>query len=107
MTSGRFSSLLLLGLAFATLASGVLLSYARHEHRVQFRAMQDLISERDQLEVEWGALQLERATWAGYRRIDREARERLDMRPPGMGDIVFLRVESADSGLRSPGAESR
>lgn len=107
MRSRRSSSSLLLGLAFATLASGILLTYARHEHRVQFRAMQDLISERDQLEVEWGALQLERATWAGYRRIDREASERLAMRRPEMRDIVFLRVESADSGLRSPGTESR
>ena len=107
MSSGRSSSSLLLGLAFATLASGILLTYARHEHRVQFRAMQDLIGERDQLEVEWGALQLERATWAGYRRIDREASERLAMRRPDMRDIVFLRVESADSGLRSPGTQSR
>ena len=107
MRSRRSSSLLLLGLAFATLASGILLAYARHEHRVQFRAMQDLISERDQLEVEWGALQLERATWAGYRRIDREASERLAMRRPDMGDIVFLRVGAADSGLRSLGTESR
>lgn len=107
MRSRRSSSLLLLGLACATLASGILLTYARHEHRVQFRAMQDLISERDQLEVEWGALQLERATWAGYRRIDREASERLAMRRPDMRDVVFLRVGSADSVLRSPGTESR
>ena len=107
MRSGRSSSPLLLGLVFATLAGGILLTWARHEHRVQFRAMQDLIGERDQLEVEWGALQLERATWAGYRRIDREAAERLAMRRPGAGDIVFLRVESAESGLRSRGLENR
>ena len=69
--------------------------------------MQDLISERDQLEVEWGALQLERATWAGYRRIDREASERLAMQRPGMSDIVFLRVGAADPGLPNPGSESR
>ena len=107
MKSGRVSSLLLLGLASATLASGILLSFARHEHRVQFRAMQDLISERDQLEVEWGALQLERATWAGYRRIDREASERLAMRRPDQRDIVFLRVGPPGSLLPAPGAESR
>ena len=107
MKPGRSSSLLLLGLAFATLASGILLSYARHEHRVQFRAMQDLIGERDQLEVEWGALQLERATWAGYRRIDREASERLAMRRPEQHDIVFLRVDSADSSSAGPRAASR
>ena len=107
MKSRRSSSSLLLGLALATLASGILLTYARHEHRVQFRAMQDLISERDQLEVEWGALQLERATWAGYRRVDREASERLAMRRPDMDDVVFLRVESPGSGLPGPGTESR
>lgn len=89
------------------LAGGILLSYARHEHRVQFRALQDLISERDQLEVEWGALQLERATWAGYRRIDRQASERLAMRRPDRRDIVFLRVKSTDSGLPAAGAASR
>ena len=41
----------LLVLVGATLASGILLAYARHQHRVQFRAMQALIAERDQLEV--------------------------------------------------------
>ncbi len=97
----------LLVLVGATLASGILLAYARHQHRVQFRAMQALIAERDQLEVEWGALQLERATWVGYRRIDREARERLGMRRPDKQDIVFLRVGSADSLLRTSSAESR
>ena len=103
----RFSSLLLLGLTFATLASGILLTYARHEYRAQFRAMQDLIGKRDQLEVEWGALQIERATWTGYRRIDREASERLSMRRPEKQDIVFLQVQSADSALPGPGTRSR
>ena len=107
MKSGRLSSSLLLGLALGTLASGILLTYARHEHRAQFRAMQTLIGERDGLEVEWGALQLERATWTDYRRIDREASERLAMRRPERRDIVFLRVGLTDSALRSPGTGSR
>ena len=103
---GRLVSPLLLGLALVTLASGILLIYARHEHRAQFRAMQNLIGERDRLEVQWGALQLERATWTGYRRIDREAHERLAMRRPDPGDIVFLRLESGDPALRGLGAGS-
>ena len=107
MNTGRSSSCLLLGLALATLASGILLTYARHEHRAKFQAMQNLIGERDQLEVEWGALQLERATWTGYRRIDREASERLAMRRPERHDIVFLQVQSADSALPGTGAGSR
>ena len=107
MKPGRVLSLALLGLAGATLASGVLLSHARHQHRTQFRAMQTLIAQRDQLEVEWGALQLERATWVGYRRIDREARERLGMRQPQRQDIVFLRIGPMDSSPRTSSAGSR
>ena len=94
MMPGRSSTFVLLGLAAAILASGVLLAYARHEHRAQFQAMQALIAERDGLEVEWGALQLERAATLGYRRIDREARERLGMREPERKDVVFLRLSS-------------
>ncbi len=96
MKQGRLLSIALLGLAGTILASGMLLVYARHEHRAQFRAMQGLIAERDELEVEWGALQLERATTMGYLRIGREARERLGMREPEKGDIVFLRLGSPD-----------
>lgn len=93
MTPGRASSVLLCGLALAVLGSGILLAYARHEHQAQFRAMQQLIGERDELEVQWSALQLERATWTGYRRIGREAGERLSMRRPEKSDIVLLRLQ--------------
>ena len=94
MRQGRLPTLVLLGLAAAILASGTLLAYARHEHRAQFQAMQRLIAERDELEVEWGALQLERAATVGYLRIDREARDRLGMREPERRDLVFLRLSS-------------
>ena len=85
------TSVVLLALAGAVLASGVLLTYARHAHRAHFLSMQELIAERDEIEVEWGALQLERATTLGYLRIDREARERLGMHEPDKRNIVLLR----------------
>ena len=95
-------SLVLSGLALSVLISGVLLVYARQEHRTQFRAMQALIAERDALEVEWGALQLEHATTLGYLRIGREARERLGMREPERADFVFLRLGLPErSGVRA------
>lgn len=93
MISWRVSSVLLCGLALAVPGSGILLAYARHEHQAQFRAMQHLIGERDELEVQWSALQLERATWTGYGRIGREAGERLSMRRPEKRDIVLLRLQ--------------
>ncbi len=107
MKSRRFSSTLLLSLVAATLVSGLLLTYTRHEHRAQFRAMQALIAERDRLEVEWGALQLESAAWTGFGRIDREARERLAMRQPDKSNIVFVRVSSADAPSTLSRKESR
>ena len=107
MKPGGSVSIVLSGLVGATLVSGVLLAYVRHEHRAQFRAMQTLIAERDQLEVEWGAVQLERAAWTGYRRIDLEARERLAMRQPEKRDIVFLRVSAPNASLRESRTESR
>ena len=107
MSSGRFSAFLLLALALGTMASGVLLAYVRHEHREQFRVQQDLIAERDLMEVQWGALQLERATVMGYRRIDREARDRLAMRRPDQRDIVFLRVASTDPAMSNTAVSRR
>lgn len=103
MIPGRASSALLCGLALAVLGSGILLAYARHEHQAQFRAMQHLIGERDELEVQWSALQLERATWIGYGRIGREAGERLSMRRPEKSDIVLLRLQPPRPG--APGKE--
>ena len=107
MKRGGLVSLVSFGVAGAVLVSGVLLVYARHEHRAQFRAMQELIAERDALEVEWGALQLERATTMGYLRIDREARERLGMREPEGQDLVFLRLPSPDRQPALSGARAR
>ncbi len=107
MTPRRSVSIVLSGLVGATLVSGILLAYVRHEHRAQFRAMQTLIAERDELEVEWGALQLERAAWAGYRRIDLEARQGLAMRQPEKRDIVFLRVNAPNASIRESRTESR
>ncbi len=107
MKRGGLVVLALSGVALSVLISGVLLVYARHEHRTQFRAMQAMIAERDALEVEWGALQLERATTLGYLRIDREARERLGMREPERRDIMFLRLGLPNRLPERSGARAR
>ena len=43
-----------------------------------------------QLEVEWGQLQLEQSTWAAHARIEKLAREKLAMRPPLSGQIIAI-----------------
>lgn len=59
-----------------------------------FIQLQDLQQERDQLKTEWGRLQLEQGAWATHGRVERIARERLEMRIPRQGDVVILSVDS-------------
>jgi cell division protein FtsL len=44
------------------------------------------------LDIEWGQLQLEQSTWAGHARIEKFAREKLDMRSPPSGQILLVEV---------------
>ena len=46
---------------------------------------------QDQLDAEWGRLQLEQGTLATPWRIENTARERLDMALPGDNEVVIVR----------------
>ena len=52
--------------------------------------LQKLELARDQLNEEWGRLQLEQSTWATDDRIERIAREKLNMQNPDTSLIVLL-----------------
>lgn len=66
----------------ALVASAVAIVVLRHESRQLFAALQEAERERDQVRVEWSRLQLEQAWLADSGRVEREARETLDMRRP-------------------------
>ncbi len=83
---------LLLGvLVVANVATALTLVRDRHEHRLQFIALTRLEKARDDLNIEFGRLQLEQATWAESNRVDQVARTRLGMTFPRTEDIVVLR----------------
>ena len=82
---------LLAVLVIANVLSAIGVVFARHEHRQLFIALSRLEKARDELNVEFGRLQLEQATWAESNRIDQVARERLGMKFPEAGDIVVVR----------------
>ena len=86
--SGR---LLLAILVVANVLTAIGVVFARHEHRQLFIALSGLETARDELNIEFGRLQLEQATWAESNRIDQVARERLGMKFPEAGDIVVVR----------------
>lgn len=81
--------LLLLAAAVMTSAIGVVLS--THESRKQFVALQVLQKERDELNIQWGRLQLEQSTWATHARIEKGASDKLDMVIPPPGAVVIVR----------------
>ena len=82
---------LLAVLVLANIASAIGVVYARHRHRVLFDEVTWLERARDELNVEFGRLQLEQATVAEATRVDQVARVRLGMKFPEAADIVVVR----------------
>ncbi|WP_425477637.1 cell division protein FtsL [Arenimonas caeni] len=82
---------LLLALALAVIASALGVVWSRHEHRQAYIALSTLEKQRDELNIEFGRLQLEQATWSEANRIEQVAGTRLGMTFPGDDQIVVLR----------------
>ncbi|MBQ4855332.1 cell division protein FtsL [Rhodanobacter sp. B2A1Ga4] len=84
-------ALCLMTLLVAVLASAIGVVWTRHESRVLFVSLTALQNQRDELNIEYGKLELEQATYAEPRRIDDEARQKLGMVDPRPQDIRLLR----------------
>ncbi len=78
-------------LVLTNVASALLVVRDRHQHRQEFNSLSKLEKARDELNIEFGRLQLEQATWAESNRVDQVARARLGMVFPRTEDIVVLR----------------
>lgn len=83
--------LLLAILLIANVGSAIGVIYARHRHRQLFVELNRLINARDELNIEFGRLQLEQATVAESNRVDQIARTRLGMKFPEANDVVVVR----------------
>lgn len=71
----------------AVLGSSLGVIYAKHEARSRFNELQKLTQQRDDLDIEWGRLQLEQSTWATHGRVERVARDELGMITPQATDL--------------------
>ena len=88
--SGR--ALITLAVLLAALVgSAIGVVNARQESRRLFVLVNALEAARDELNVEFGRLQLEQATWAEPQRIERLAREDLGMQFPAAADTRVIR----------------
>ena len=76
----RWMTPLLLGLA--VVVSAIVVVEAKHHNRALIGELEELRIERARLDMEWSQLQLEEATLAHPGKIEKVARERLDMVDP-------------------------
>ena len=77
-------------LAGAVICSGIGVVHARQESRRLFVELTRLTNERDDLNFEFGRLQIEQATAAENNRIEQIARGRLGMVSPAATETVVI-----------------
>ncbi len=78
-------------LLLIVMASAIAVVWARNENRELFIRFTRLQNERDQLNIEYGRLELEDATWADPARVASVARHALGMVNPDPAQIRMVR----------------
>ncbi len=83
---------LLLTLVFAAVCvlSALALVFTKHESRKLFVELETLTRERDELNIEWGQLQIEQSTWATHARIEQFAADELALARPDARSIYVI-----------------
>jgi cell division protein FtsL len=74
----------------AVLASAAGAIYSKYRARELFVELERLDSGRDELDAEWGRLQLEQSAWSTYAFVEHVASERLHMNIPDARDIEIV-----------------
>lgn len=87
----KFSSVSVALLIMLVLVSALAVIYSQHESRQLFVQLQALRKQVDDLDVEWGRLQLEQSSWSSHGRIEKIAVTRLGMSLPRADKIVFIK----------------
>ena len=77
-------------LILAAGASGVGVVYAKYLTRSHFVELQQVRSERDAADVEWGRLRLEEASLSTIVRVEAAARKDLKMHLPNAGEVRLI-----------------
>ena len=79
-----FLSLLVFGSALSVV-------YSKHLNRKLFIELGQLEQVHDELQVEWGRLQLEHSTWASHDRIRQLAHTQLQLQIPSADSVVLVK----------------
>jgi len=76
--------------AVVCVLSAIALVYTKHASRKSFIELEALTHERDELNIEWGQLQIEQSTWATHARIEQVATDDLALVRPTVTEIVVV-----------------
>lgn len=90
LDKGSQPLLLTMTFAIVSVISALALVYTRHESRKLFVELEQLTAERDELNIEWGQLQIEQSTWATHARIEHVAADELALTRPKVTDIYVI-----------------
>lgn len=90
VTRNRQPVALVAAFAVVCVLSALALVYTKHESRKLFVELEALIHERDELNIEWGQLQIEQSTWATHARIEQVATEDLSLVRPEATEIYVI-----------------
>ena len=90
MPAQRQPFLLVFVFALVCVLSAMALIYTKHESRKLFVELEQLTHERDELNIEWGQLQIEQSTWAQHARIEQVATEDLALVRPAATEVFVI-----------------
>jgi cell division protein FtsL len=90
MPAKQQPAILVFVFAVACVLSAIALIYTKHESRKLFVELETLTHERDELNIEWGQLQIEQSTWAQHARIEQVATEDLSLVRPEAQEIFVI-----------------
>ena len=82
--------LLVFVFAVVCVVSAMALVYTKHESRKLFVELEGLTHQRDELNIEWGQLQIEQSTWATHARIEKVAADDLSLVRPEATEIYVI-----------------
>ena len=74
----------------AALGSAAAAVYIKHRSRQMFVELERLETRRDNLEIEWGQLQLEQSAWSTHAFVERVASAKLHMGMPPPKEIEII-----------------
>ncbi len=85
--------LIMFVLSVLVVVSSLAVILSAFEYRQLFNQHQELVMQRDELQVEWGQLLLEQSAWAANNRVEQQAIQKLDMRVPEVEQIEIVKNE--------------